>query len=95
MDFFLGFVEFFWDFLRFSRIFKILGFSGYFRIFSVFLCVRFLDFFSKLLRLLLKINEVTTEHQKWHKVSKNSIKSSFFARRAKMPRTEAKALCRS
>ena len=36
-----------------------------------------------LLRLLLKVTEVTTEHQKWPKVSQNSIKSSFFARRAK------------
>ena len=43
----------------------------------------FLGFFSKLLMLLLKVTEVTTEHQKWPKVSQNSIKSPFFARRAK------------
>ena len=43
----------------------------------------FLDFLKKLLRLLLKVTEVTTEHQKWLKVSQYSIKSSFFARRTK------------
>ena len=43
----------------------------------------FLGFFSKILRLLLKVTEVTTEHQRWPKVSKNSIKNPFFARRAK------------
>ena len=38
---------------------------------------------SNLLRLLIKVTEVTTEHQKWPKVSQKSIKSPFFARRAK------------
>ena len=41
-----------------------------------------LDFFSKLLMLLVKVTEVTNEHQKWPKVSQKSIKSSFFAQRA-------------
>ena len=36
-----------------------------------------------LLRLLLNVTEVTTEHQKWPKISTKSMKSSFFARMAK------------
>ena len=51
----------------------------------------FFCFFSKLLRLLLKVTEVTTEHQKWPKISENSIKSPTFAQRAK----KAPALGRS
>ena len=50
----------------------------------------FLDFFvvffwllSKLLRLLLNVTTVTTGHQKSPKMGKNSIKSFFFAQRAK------------
>ena len=38
---------------------------------------------SKLLRVLLKVTGVSTEHRKWPKISKNSIKSPLFARRAK------------
>ena len=34
--------------------------------------------FSKLLRAPLKDTEVTTEHQKWPKVSQQSIKTTFF-----------------
>ena len=41
------------------------------------------DFFKKLLRLLLNSIEVTTEHQKWPIISTNSVKSYFFAQRAK------------
>ena len=40
--------------------------------FGFFGCFGFL---SKLLRLQLKVTEVTTEHQKLPKISKNSIKS--------------------
>ena len=43
----------------------------------------FLGFLSKFLRLLLKVTKVTTGHQKLPKMGQNSIKSSFFARRAK------------
>ena len=43
----------------------------------------FFGFFLKLLMLLLKITEVTTGHQKLPKVGQNSIRRSFFARRAK------------
>ena len=32
-------------------------------------------FCSKLLRLLINVTEVTTEHQKWLKISTNSVKS--------------------
>ena len=37
----------------------------------------FLDFFLKLLRLLLKVTDVTTEHQKWPKIGQSSIISFF------------------
>ena len=47
----------------------------------------FLDFFfglfSKLLRLLLKVTEVTTKHQKLPLVGKISIKISFFCPKGK------------
>ena len=51
------------------------------------------SFFSKLLRLLLKVTEVTTGHQEYPKLGQNSIKSSFFAQ--KKPWPKAKALRRS
>ena len=35
----------------------------------------FLGFFSKLLRLILKVNQVTTGHKKWPKMGQNSILS--------------------
>ena len=41
-----------------------------------------------LLRVLLKVTEVTTEHQKLPKISKNSITRSFFARWPKKPRSK-------
>ena len=50
-----------------------------------------LDFVSELLRLLEKVTEVTTEHQKRHKVSQNSIKSSFLAQRAKKALTVSRS----
>ena len=37
--------------------------------------LRFFGLFSKLLMLLLKITEVTTEHQKWPRTSTNIVKS--------------------
>ena len=43
----------------------------------------FFWFLSKLLRLLLNDTTVTIGHQKSPKMGQNSIKSSFFARRAK------------
>ena len=43
----------------------------------------FLYFFLKLLWLLLKVTDVTTEHQKWPKINKNSIISPFFCQRVK------------
>ena len=48
-----------------------------------------------LLRLLLNVTTVTTGHQKLPQIGQNSIKSSFFAQRAKKPRPKAKALRRS
>ena len=64
-----------------------MGSFGYFEIFGFFeFLLTFLDFLSdcfgfflKLLRLLLSVTEVTTEHQKWPNISTNSVKSSFFA----------------
>ena len=51
----------------------------------------FLGFLSKLLMFLLKVTKVTTGHKKLAKMGQNSIKSSFFAQRAK----KASAECRS
>ena len=48
----------------------------------------FFWFLSKLLRLLLNVTKVTTEHQKLPKLGQNSMKSSFFARRAKKASAE-------
>ena len=50
-----------------------------------------MGFFSKLLRLLINITEITTEHQKWLKISTNSVKSSFFVRRAKKASSEGRS----
>ena len=75
-------------------------------IFDIFLrFFEFLDFlldfldlkklFSKFLRLILKIKEVTTEQQKWPKISTNSLKIFFFCPKGKQnPWTKDKALHR-
>ena len=55
-----------------------------FEIFCIFFV--FLGIFLKLLRLLLKVNEVTNGHQKWPKISKNSIKSPFLLEGQNKPR---------
>ena len=60
--------------------------------------LRFLDIFKLLfnyLRLLLQVTEVTTEHQKRHKVNQNSTKSSFLPEVQKKPWPIAEALYRS
>ena len=49
----------------------------------------FFGFFSKLLRLLLKVTKVTTRHQKWPKMGQNSILGSDFAQKAKKASVEA------
>ena len=71
---FLNFFLLFWI-LDFLNNFKFLGFWGDFFV--------LLGFLSKLLRLLLKVTKVTTGHQKLPKMGQNSIKRSFFDRRAK------------
>ena len=81
----------FLDFVAICLIF--LDFCGVFRFleiycFDIFL---FFFFFSKLLRLLLNVTEVTTEHQKWPKISTNSVKSSFIARRGKKASAEGRS----
>ena len=89
LDIFL-FLGFFMDFLGgffviFFGIFSyFLNFFGFLRVLNFFKNVfrDFFDFFSKVQRLLLKVIEVTTEHQKWPKVSQNSILKKF-AQRAK------------
>ena len=50
----------------------------------------YLDF-QKLQRLLFKFTNVNTEHQKWPKMSQNSIIRSFFARRAKKASAEGRS----
>ena len=47
------------------------------------------------LRLLLKVTEVTTEHQKKRKVSQKSVKSFFWPKGQQKPWPEAEALHRS
>ena len=74
--FFLDFFWFFWIVLYFLNIFF------YFEILRFFV-IYFLDFFLKFLRLLHKVTEVTNEHQKRPKLSKNRIKSSFIVRMKK------------
>ena len=79
-------LRFFFDFLEFFRFLELNFF---------FSPLRFLGLFSNLLRLLLNVMEVTTEHRKWPLMSTNSVKSSFFAKGQKKPRRKAKALRRS
>ena len=81
---FLGFLFlFFWIFLNF--------WDGLIFLWTYFILFYFFGLFSKLLRLLLNVTEVTTEHQKWSKISTNSVKSFFcpkgktsFVRRPKL-----------
>ena len=92
--FFYYFFGFAWHFLEFLLIF----FYCFFFLFKTFGVVliffiffyRFIIFF-KLLRLLLNNMEVTTEHQKWHRISRNSVKGYFFARRAKKALAEGRS----
>ena len=86
---FLDWFEIFFGFLKFFLIFFQLLDLIFFYFFLDFL--RFFGFFKKLLRLLLKNTEVTTEHQKWHKISTNSRKSSFLPGGQKKPRPKAEA----
>ena len=93
--FFLGFQDFFfvffWIFLDFLGVFRFLwlfwiwGFFEFFWIFKIFFgfFLVFWGFLSKLLRSLLNVIKVTTEHKKLPKMGQNSIISSFFDRRAK------------
>ena len=39
------------------------------RFFSNVFFLDFYEFFQKLFRLVLKVTKITTEHQKWHKMS--------------------------
>ena len=60
------------DFCYIFIYFFVVDFFDFFSEFLIFFRI-FLDFFSpKLLRLLLNFKEVTTEHQKWPKISTNS-----------------------
>ena len=78
--FFFGFLDFFWIFLTFWKFFGFLDFKIFFEIFWIFL--DFVVFLLLLLMLLLKVTKVITGDQKSPKMGQNSIKSSFFARRA-------------
>ena len=70
LDIFLLFVIFwiFWIFLDFFILLDFLIFLIFFCFFGFFL------FCSKLLRLLINVTEVTTEHQKWLKISTKDVK---------------------
>ena len=79
---FLDFFLIFFDYLIFIKL-----------LFDVFeYCFVLFGIFSKLLRILLKVSRVTTEHQKWPKMNQNSIKSSLFAQRAKKASAEGQSL---
>ena len=66
--FFFGFLLGFLDLLEFFD----------FGIFLKDFFLVFMDFFKKLLRLLLNVIKVTTRNQNWPKIGQNSIISSFF-----------------
>ena len=82
----LRFVMFFgyFVFIMISGFFTFYFFLKIFKIFKILIFCRVLglkksDFFvlfSKFLRLILNITEVTTEHQRWPKISTNSMKNS-------------------
>ena len=72
---FLWIFGFFWIFFGFCGIYF---FSDFFLLFSFFPW-GFYGLFSKLLRLLLNITNVTTGHQKWPKMGQNSIISPCVA----------------
>ena len=76
-------LDFFWIFLDYF------GFLDFFNFLDFFLIFSFFWFLSKLIRLLLNVTMVTTGHQKLPKMGQPSIKSSFFARRAKKALAEA------
>ena len=91
-----GFFLIFWIFIGFFLDY--FGFFGFFWIFGLFKKKKdFLGFFlffwflSKLQRLLVNVTRVTTRHQKSPKMGKNSIKRSFFARRAKKVLAEGRS----
>ena len=74
--------DFFWIFWNFWDFWNLYFFLG---------SLRFLGLFSKLLKLLLNVIEVTTEHQKWPLMSTNSVKSSFFPQRVKKASAESQS----
>ena len=73
----MNFWTFFWIFFGFFEIFEIFLNIIFFS--DIFFSCDFFKFFLKLLKLLINLKEVTTEHQKWLKIGTNRIKA-FFAR---------------
>ena len=86
-------IEFFWILAIFQILILFFWiffwFSGYFRIFLFFILFFlnfFLDFFwifwdcFQSFRVLLKVTEGTTEHQKWPKISQNRYQLSWTSR---------------
>ena len=61
----------------------------------IYIISDFFGFFPKLLRFLLNVTKVTTEHQKLPKIGQNSIKSIILPKGQKIPRLKAEALRRS
>jgi hypothetical protein len=94
LNFYLNF--FFWGWGFFWNFWIVLDF-WIFLVFYIFVdffgdfIFNFFWFLSKLLRLLLNVTTVTTGHQKSPKMGQNSIKSSFFARRAKKASAEGRS----
>ena len=78
-DFFLDFFDiYFCLFFLFLHFWDFKTFFGHF-----WISFEFFGFFSKLLRLLINITKVTTDHQKWLKIGTNRIKASFFCPKGK------------
>ena len=92
---FFWFLNFLGDFRNFSGFLKY--FFGFFWIFWFFWIFGYFDFFLDfwLLRLLLKVTEVTTEHQKWPKIGRNSIIHFVCLQVKKSPLPKSEALRRS
>ena len=71
---------YFMVFLNFSDLF----FEDFFDFFLFLIFFELFGFFLKSLRLLLKVNKVTTGHQKWPKIGQNRIIGSFFCPKGKI-----------
>ena len=83
LDFFFGFFGFFLDIFWLVFIFFIVFFLNIGFVIILFFILDIFQIIFKVTNVTTKIREVTTEHQKWPKISTNSVKSTYFARRTK------------